>query len=92
MRTRTLAVLAGILLIAACTDIQSQLSRLDAFVRWNKIGSSSDFWLLKYNLLGEWERVTLVFGFLDDRAFCQDIATLYMQKYPAERYTCEKAN
>lgn len=57
-----------------------------------KGGDSTDQWLLKYNMFGEWEKVTLGFGFMDDSAFCMEIADLYMRKYPGERYSCMLAN
>ncbi len=58
------------LLLAGCNDkLENQRVTLDKFVEKNRFGSGSDAWLTKYNALGDWERVALVFGFMDDREF-----------------------
>ena len=41
---------------------------------------------------GDWEKVTLVFGLTDDSEFCDDLAQLYMGKYPLDKYRCMPAN
>lgn len=84
---------ALVLCLAGCDDsLESQRASLDKFVAKSRIGSSSDVWLTKFNALGDWERVALIFGFMDDREFCEDIAQLYMKKYPVDRYRCDRAN
>ncbi len=81
------------LIVAGCSDsLEDQHERLEKFVKTHRVGSSSDMWLMKHNAFGDWERVTLVFGFMDDREFCDDIADLYMQKYPLDKYLCVRAN
>jgi|GEM_PF-5988975 len=71
---------------------QDQLGTLTDLVRKKKIGGATDYWLAKTNFLGESDRVALVFGLMGDLEFCQDLATLYMQKYPQSRYYCLPAN
>lgn len=69
----------------------SQSARLSRFVGLNKVGSSADYYLVKHGMGGP-ERVALVYGFASDFEFCVEVATLYSEKYPADRYTCEAAN
>lgn len=86
-------VVAICLILAGCKDdLDSQRATLDRFVAKNRYGSDADVWLVKHNAFGEWEKVALVFGFLDDRSFCDEIAALYTRKYPADKYRCDKAN
>lgn len=90
---RTILAVAIALALGACSeDLDKQHQRLAKHVRENKIGSSQDFWLVKHNMFGEFERVGLIFGFMDDREFCEEISALYMRKFPADRYSCAPAN
>lgn len=70
---------------------EAQTSRLEKFVSLHKIGSSQDYYLVKAGASG-YENVALVYGFADDFEFCLEVADLYMQKYPGDRYTCAHAN
>lgn len=81
------------LILAGCSDsLEDQHANLENFVKSHKIGSSSDMWLMKHNAFGDWEKVTLIFGFMDDGEFCEDIAQLYMGKYPLDKFRCAPAN
>jgi hypothetical protein len=71
---------------------ETQLGLLEKFVAWNKVGQSSDIWIVKNNMFGQNEKVALVFGFMDDSEFCREVADLYMKRYPASRYSCALAN
>lgn len=73
-------------------DLESQTKRMETFASKNKMGSDSDYFLVKYNLLNEWEKVALVFGFMNDAEFCKEVAEMYMQKYPLSKYSCVRAN
>ena len=69
-----------------------QLDALTDAVKKNKIGMTPDYWLTKTNFAGQPDRVALIFGVIGDREFCEDLANLYMGKYPADRYYCTAAN
>jgi len=79
--------------LAGCSDsLEDQQARIEKFVKSNRYGNSADQWLIKRNAFGDFEKVALVFGFMNDSEFCEDIATLYMGKYPRDRYICLPAN
>jgi hypothetical protein len=85
-----LAVLAG---LAGCeTTLDDQVEAFEKFVSKGQVGYSPDFYLAKRNILGEWENVALIYGYADDHEVCQDLAELYVQKYPMDEYTCLQAN
>lgn len=67
------------------------MQRAETFFRWFKVGSSSDYLLVKSGLAGR-DPVGVIFGFMDDGAFCNEIAQMYMQRYEGDRYYCERLN
>ncbi|MEP9349191.1 hypothetical protein [Xanthobacter sp. KR7-225] len=80
-------------LLVSCGDTEdARRFAFEKFITNNRVGSAPDYWLVKYNALSQYERVALVFGFMEDFAFCQEVAELYMRKYPMDHYSCEKAN
>jgi hypothetical protein len=86
--------LVCLLLLAACNDssLEGQQAKWETFVQANRYGTSADIWLVKHNAFGDLEKVGVVFGFLDDYKFCDEVAAMYMQRYPADRYSCMIAN
>lgn len=95
-RSLACVALAAILLpLAGCSkpSYTEQVSDLVAYLAKGQIGDSRDYWLVKASSLGsDVDRVALVFGLMNDLAFCLDVADLYMRRYPADRYTCIPAN
>jgi hypothetical protein len=86
-------VLTLVVGLAGCTDTyDDQANKLYRFVEKNKIGSAPDYYLVKSSGFGGPERVALMYAMTDDYTFCNEIADFYMEKYPASRYSCEKAN
>jgi len=80
-------------LLSSCGEAgDARRFAFEKFIANNRVGSAPDYWLVKYNALAQYERVALVFGFIEDFAFCQEVAELYMRKYPSDHYSCEKAN
>lgn len=79
--------------LVACSDsYENQLWRFEKFVSAGKIGTGRDQWLIKHNFFGDLEKVALIFGFMDDQKFCEEVAEMYMKRYPADRYMCTSAN
>jgi hypothetical protein len=83
---RQLFVILLGLLLASCSDYDSQLRRLETFVSWNRIGSAGDVWIIKLNAFGQNEKVGLIFGFMDGHQFCREIAEMYMRRFPRASY------
>lgn len=90
---RMLFVAAAALVLVGCSDsLEDQTARLEKFAKANKYGTSNDYWLVKNSPIAGPNKVALVFGLMDDREFCEDLARLYMNKYRGDRYTCLSAN
>jgi hypothetical protein len=92
LRTSLPILLVGFMLIGCSPGLETQTRLLEMFVKWNRIGSSSDIWLVKHNVFGMDEKVAFVFGFVDDYGFCREVAEMYMKRYPNSRYSCALAN
>jgi hypothetical protein len=86
------AILVPIFLSACEETPADRIKKFETRVAANRLGSSTDYWLVKNNRLGNWERVALVFGFADDRRVCEELLDLYARRYPSERYRCQPAN
>lgn len=86
-----LLLLVPLLLVGCNNDYESQRSKVEKLFSSNKIGLSTDFYLVKSSF-GTPDRVAVVFGFMDDGAFCNEIATMYMNRYPSDQYYCAPAN
>lgn len=85
-------VLTSVALLSCEENYDDKLKRFVAGVSGNRLGGSSDYWIMKHNAFGQWEKVALVFGFMDDLKFCDDVIQLYMRWNPPERYMCMPAN
>lgn len=90
---RAALALAVVWLLGSCTPTyDDQAAKLYKFVEKNRVGTSADYYLVKVSGFGGPERVALMYAMIDDYEFCSEIAAFYMEKYPASRYSCEKAN
>jgi hypothetical protein len=89
---RGLIIVSTTLFVFGCDNShEAQREKFDKFVVKNRVGSSSDSWLIKVGAFGP-EKVALIFGFTDDQSFCREIAELYMKKHPMDTYRCELGN
>lgn len=88
---RLLPALVLPLALVGCAKKESFVdgaARLTKFVQETPIGQS-DSWLEKQSLMtGEWDRIVLVFGYVDDYEACQELRDLLSAKYPEHRYRC----
>lgn len=84
----------GALSVATTSPATEEMVRFEAFVAENRPTAYPSYWLAYLNRMDQLENVTLVFGFVDNQGFCEDIARLYMERYPSEagRYFCTAAN
>lgn len=88
-------LLVACLVLAGCGESDSykrQTRSIEWFFSLGKTGSSRDWGLVKTNLFGERDPVGVIYGFMDDREFCTEIADMYNAKYPAARLHCEPMN
>lgn len=86
-------LLVAVIALAGCADdYEAQQAGLQKYVAGHKIGTASDVYLRKLNMVGDWEPVALIFGMSDDLGFCVEIAEAYMRQYPASEYTCTVEN
>lgn len=80
--------------LGSCEEnYENRLKKFESIVASNRLGvSSSDYWVIKNNTLGGWDKVALIFGFADNESACNNYAQLYMQRYTAARVICQAAN
>lgn len=89
---RWLAAIAAVALVGCSQSLDDQQKALERFVRSHRHGSYADMWLVRNGLFGP-ERVALIYGMAPDSEFCNEVAAMYMIKYPQGAvYTCEAAN
>ena len=93
--SRLLAAVSAVLLIGGCNEKSGEVKNYDAlqqFVSKRMVGQNPDHWIEMKNFSGEWERIGLIFGYLDDFDECQKaIAGLKKVNY-AREYRCVPAN
>lgn len=90
MISLTCAVLSmGVLSHAA--NLSDQDQQIEAFFNKER-ADQGDYWLIRRNNSGADERVSVVFGFVDNEEFCEEIASDQMKKHPRADYHCERAN
>lgn len=87
-------LIAAIVGLAACGE-RSGIKGYDAIaqhVEGSRVGRASDHWIERQSLSGSWERVGLVFGYMDDRQACLDAIAGMKAADPDREYTCVPAN
>jgi hypothetical protein len=94
-RRRLLIAALAPLLSASCSDSSSyedQERSLRDFLEQNRMGSSSDVWIVKGDTAAGPAKVGLVFGYGDDMAACFQLIGLMNQQYPTADFQCQLAN
>ena len=88
------AAISLALLVAGCSG-EGDIPGYDALasqVEGAQIGRAADQWIEMKNIVGEWERTGLIFGYADDYDECtKAIAGLKKVNY-AREYRCTPAN
>ena len=49
-------------------------------------------YLEKYNMFGEWEKTSVMFGFYDNYEGCEEIKAALLKKFPDSQYRCLPKN
>ncbi len=79
-------------LLQACESSEGDAAlTIEKHLAKGPIGASPDFFLVRSSPDGP-ERVAVTYGFKDDKAFCHEVAELYMKRYRNEHYFCTQAN
>jgi len=87
-----LSALLAMAVISGCEkNYDDQVRDIENFFAKNKTGTSADYMLVKNGAFGL-DKVAVIFGFMDDQAFCREIAELYMQRYKGVQYACIPMN
>ncbi len=93
MKATEICLLVATTLGLAAGDNDTEVKTLDTLLTWIQVGSSQDQWLEhKSRLSNEWDRVALVFGYVDDFEACSDVVDGLIATYPKARYRCVPAN
>ena len=85
---------AAILLLAGCGDRHATpgFDDLSDQVSDNRVGADADQWIEMLNLVGEWERTGLIFGYGDDFSECQKAIEGLKKANYSRDYRCVPAN
>lgn len=92
-------ILAAVLLCGFCTTAIAQSTQptvtersIARAVQVNEPNTSREYWISTVNAFGDKETVGLIFGMMDNLAFCDEVMRLYRDRYPNNRFFCEPAN
>lgn len=82
------------LLLAACGNADDIPGHDDLVrqVERKRIGSGTDHWIEMKNIVGEWERIGLIFGYYDDYEECTKAIAGLQQANTSREYRCTPAN
>ena len=83
----------GILLLAYFSTREKQTTAevIEKFVNEDISGSGS-YWLEMNNAFGQWEKMILVFGYIDDQVPCNLIQEFAAEDSPDRQFRCVRAD
>ena len=74
-------------------SLEDDINGLVTYVSENRVGKYPDVWLEKYLSEGDWTKVVLFFGFVDNDANCELLKESYESNILyANKYRCMRAN
>ena len=92
-------ILIAVLLSVFCTASYAQSTgpteterAIARAVQANEPKTSREYWISTINAFGDKETVGLIFGMMDNLAFCDEVMRSYRNRYPNNRFFCEPAN
>ena len=94
-RWRLIASITGIVLTGSCekSDFEALgYEALSSHVSNNRVGMSQDHWVEMRNMIGEWERTGLIFGYSDDYGECMKAISGLREVNFNREYRCVPAN
>ena len=91
---KRLAGFGAAILLSGCgsEELTKGQAELDRHVAGNRVGGASDHWLEMRNIAYEWERVGLIFGYVDDYDACLRAMAGMKQANPEREFRCVPAN
>lgn len=94
MMLRNIPVLALALLACGCAtkDDAPASEGLANYIKGARVGSDPDQWIEMRNMLGEWERTGLIFGYNGDFDECQKAIAGLKRANSEREYRCVPAN
>ena len=85
------AVGLGVLLFLATREKPTTGEAIEKFVNEDIKGSGS-YWLEMENSFAQWEKMILVFGYVDDRTPCNSIQKIAAADAPNRQFRCVRAD
>ena len=74
--------------LSCSTDKETELKKTILETEYGK----DAYWLEENSNIGSrWDKTILIFGYDDDERFCEELKTIYEEKYQ-QSYRCTKAN
>lgn len=88
------AAFALVLVLSGCESEKgiSGYDALEQHVASARVGSDADHWIEMKNMMGEWERTGLIFGYNGDFGECQKAIAGLRQSNDQREYRCIPAN
>lgn len=88
-------LMAATVLATGCNSKESNIpgfAELERQVEGQAIGADADQWIEYKNMVGDWERTGLIFGYIGDFEECQKAIAGMKQANPNAQYRCVPAN
>jgi len=89
---RILLLIALAVALAGCEDDLAKKERKITNLFESGLPKTGDVWLRKVSMADPSEKVGVIFGFVDDMAFCREIAEMYNAKHRNAGIHCSRAN
>ena len=91
---RPLALIGLAIGLASCGSDEGVAGQhgLESQIERQRVGSASDQWIEMRNLMGEWERTGLIFGYADDYEECLKAVAGLNAANQQRDYRCAPAN
>lgn len=90
----SVALIGAALCLTSCegNDGIEGYDALSRHVEGNRVGGGSDQWIEMVTVMGDSERVGLIFGYTNDRQACLEAIAGMREANPGREYICTPAN
>ncbi|MBX9457121.1 MAG: hypothetical protein KL863_14440 [Rhizobium sp.] len=66
--------------------------RVDELFKEPLYGGAPDAWLMKFTVLGTWDKVAVFYGFVNNLGFCREMVEAHKIQFPEAVYRCDTSN